>query len=86
MAERTGASQEIGTALLKRSYRLFHWWHIIYQSCGIAPSGNAPRVSAAAIEIGSKEKSPLAKTVRTCRKLLKIENAKRCKSSNANAI
>ncbi|MFN9166711.1 MAG: hypothetical protein ACK6CP_12185, partial [Pseudanabaena sp.] len=43
-------------------------------------------VSAAAIEIGSKEKSPLAKTVRTCRKLLKIENAKRCKSSNANAI
>jgi hypothetical protein len=27
MAERTGASQEIGTALLKRSYRLFHWWH-----------------------------------------------------------
>jgi hypothetical protein len=48
---------------------------IIYQSCGIAPSGNAPRVSAAAIEIGSKEKSPLAKTVRTCRKLLKIESA-----------
>jgi hypothetical protein len=27
MAERTGASQEIGTALLARGYRLFHWWH-----------------------------------------------------------
>jgi DNA-binding transcriptional MerR regulator len=27
IAERTGASEEIGTALLERSYRLFHWWH-----------------------------------------------------------
>jgi hypothetical protein len=32
-------------------------------------------ISAAAIEIGSKEKSPLAKTVRTCRNLLKVESA-----------
>ena len=32
-------------------------------------------MSAAAIEIGSKEKSPLAKTVRTCRNLLKVESA-----------
>jgi hypothetical protein len=32
-------------------------------------------MSATAIEIGSKEKSPLAKTVRTCRKLLKVEAA-----------
>ena len=27
IAERTGASEEIGTALLERSYRLFHCWH-----------------------------------------------------------
>jgi transposase len=32
-------------------------------------------LSAAAIEIGSKEKTPLAKTVRTCRKLLQVESA-----------
>jgi len=27
MVERSGASQEIGTALLAKGYRLFHWWH-----------------------------------------------------------
>jgi transposase len=32
-------------------------------------------LSAAAIEIGSKETTPLAKTVRTCRKLLQVESA-----------
>jgi transposase len=30
---------------------------------------------AAALDIGAKEKTPLAKTVRTCRKLLKVEPA-----------
>jgi hypothetical protein len=86
MAERTGASQEIGTALLKRSYRLFHWWHrvrngtlskaLFIKAVELLRVGmHQELVSAAAIEIGSKEKSPLAKTVRTCRKLLKIESA-----------
>lgn len=32
-------------------------------------------LSAAAIEIGTKETTPLAKTVRTCRKLLQVESA-----------
>ena len=27
MAERSGASCEIGTSLLHKGYRLFHWWH-----------------------------------------------------------
>ena len=27
IAERSGASREIGEALLRRGYRLFHWWH-----------------------------------------------------------
>ena len=27
MAERSGASAEIGTSLLKSGHRLFHWWH-----------------------------------------------------------
>ncbi len=86
MAERTGASQEIGTALLERSYRMFHWWHrvrdgtmskeLFIEAIELLRVGmHQELMSAAAIEIGSKEKSPLAKTVRTCRKLLKIESA-----------
>jgi transposase len=86
MAERTGASREIGTALLERSYRLFHWWHkvrdgtmskeLFIEAVELLRIGlHKELMSAAAIEIGSKEKSPLAKTVRTCRKLLKVESA-----------
>ena len=86
MSERTGASQEIGTALLERSYRLFHWWHkvrddtlskeLFVEAVELLRIGiHQELMSAAAIEIGSKEKSPLAKTVRTCRKLLKVESA-----------
>jgi transposase len=86
MSERTGASQEIGAALLERSYRLFHWWHrvrdgtlskeLFIEAVELLRVGmHQELMSAAAIEIGSKEKSPLAKTVRTCRKLLKVESA-----------
>ena len=86
MAERTGASQEIGTALLERGYRLFHWWHkvrdgtlskeLFIEAVELLRVGlHQELMSAALIEIGSKEKSPLAKTVRTCRKLLKVEAA-----------
>ena len=86
IAERTGASREIGTALLERSYRLFHWWHkvrdgtmskeLFIEAVELLRIGlHKELMSAAAIEIGSKEKSPLAKTVRTCRKLLKVESA-----------
>lgn len=83
IAERTGASQEIGTALLKRSYRLFHWWHrvrdgtmskeLFVEAVELLRVGMHQELMSAAIEIGSKEKSPLAKTVRTCRNLLKVE-------------
>jgi len=86
MAERTGASQEIGTALLARGYRLFHWWHkvrdgtlskeLFIEAVELLRWGmHQELMSAAAIEIGWREKSPLAKTVRTCRKLLKVEAA-----------
>jgi transposase len=86
IAERTGASREIGTGLLERSYRLFHWWHrvrdgtmskeLFIEAVEMLRVGiHQELMSAAAIEIGSKEKSSLAKTVRTCRKLLKVESA-----------
>ena len=68
MAERTGASQEIGTAILERSYRLFHWWHrvrdgtlskeLFIEAVELLRVGiHQELMSAAAIEIGSKEKS-----------------------------
>lgn len=86
MAERPGASQEIGTALLERGYRLFHWWHnvrdgtlskeLFVEAVGLLRVAlHQELMSAAAIEIGVREKSPLAKTVRTCRKLLQVEVA-----------
>jgi transposase len=86
MAERPGASQEIGTALLERGHRLFHWWHnvrdgtlskeLFVEAVELLRVGlHQELMSAAAIEIGVREKSPLAKTVRTCRKLLHVEVA-----------
>jgi len=86
MAERPGVSQDIGKALLDRGYRLFHWWHrvrdgtmsqeLFREAVTLLRAGfHQELLSAAAIEIGVREKTPLAKTVRTCRKLLKVEEA-----------
>jgi transposase len=86
MAERSGASAEIGEALLKRGYRLFHWWHrvrdgTLSQALFIAAVGQlrvgliAELEAAVNLAIGSQEKTPFAKTVRTCAKILSIETA-----------
>jgi transposase len=86
ISERSGVSQEIGLALLARGYRLFHWWHrvrdgtlereLFLEAVTLLRVGfHQELLSAAAIEIGSKETTPLAKTVRTCRKLLQVESA-----------
>lgn len=86
ISERSGVSQEIGLALLARGYRLFHWWHrvrdgtlereLFIEAVTLLRAGfHQELLSAAAIEIGSKETTPLAKTVRTCRKLLQVEAA-----------
>jgi transposase len=86
MAERSGAAQEIGTTLLAKGYRLFHWWHrvrdgtlskeLFVEAVALLRVGlHQELISASAIEIGTREKTPLAKTVRTCRKLLKVEEA-----------
>jgi len=86
MAERTGVSQDIGEALLDRGYRLFHWWHrvrdgtmsqeLFREAVILLREGfHQELLSAAAIEIGVREKTPLAKTVRTCQQLLKVETA-----------
>lgn len=86
MAERTGASQEIGEALLRREQRLFRWWHRVrdgtlsraqfIEQVGYLRRGfKAVLQEAAALPIEQNEKTPLAKTVRTTRRLLKIEPA-----------
>ena len=86
IAERIGASHEIGEALLRRQRRLFRWWHrvrdgtlsreqFIRQATHLRQGFKATLDEAAALPIDPHEKSPLAKTVRTCRRLLKIEPA-----------
>jgi transposase len=86
MAERQGASKEIGEALLARGYRLFHWWHRVKdgkmskeqfrEAVRLLRAGIRQELElTAGMELGKGEKTPHAKTVRTCRKLLKVEKA-----------
>jgi transposase len=86
MAERSGVSQTIGTALLKRQQRLFRWWHRVrdgtmsradFETAVVAlrQGFQAELESAVQLPIGKNENTPLAKTVRTCEQLLKIEPA-----------
>ena len=86
MAERTGASHEIGEALLRRQRRLFRWWHRVRDGTlsreQFRAQVNCLRhgfktvlEEAASLPIEPDEKTPLAKTVRTCRRLLKVEPA-----------
>lgn len=86
MAERSGASQEIGAALLRRERRLFRLWHKVRDGTlthnqfrqVIAPlqRGLKHELVAATELIDPKgKKSPLAKTVRTCEQILKVEKA-----------
>ena len=86
IAERSGVSQPIGQALLRREQRLFRWWHRVRDGTisrqqlraavtSLRAGFKAELESASALPISSCEKSPLAKTVRTIRRLLKIEDA-----------
>lgn len=86
ISERTGASTEIGTALLKQQEKLFELWYQVRDGTltrcdfqlGVEPIRHSLKSTlqqAADYEIGSQEKTPLAKTVRTCRQLLKVEPA-----------
>jgi hypothetical protein len=86
IAERQGVSQDIGTALLARQRRLFRWWHrvrdgtmsreqFIEAVAQLRAGFKAELESACALPIGVGEKTPLAKTVRTLREILKVEEA-----------
>ncbi|MEA5464902.1 IS66 family transposase [Leptothoe sp. PORK10 BA2] len=86
IAQRTGVSQEIGEALLRREGRLFRWWHrvrdgtlsrqqFMAQVEYLRRGFKAVLAEAASLPIAADEKTPLAKTVRTCRRFLKVESA-----------
>ncbi len=86
ISERTGVSKEIGNALVKQQEKLFELWHRVRDGTltrcefqllvpEIRNSLKSSLEEAANCEIGSKEKTPLAKTVRTCRQILKLEPA-----------
>lgn len=86
MAERAGASAEVGRALLRRQRRLFRWWHrvrdgtlsqtLFMEAVKRLRQGFKQELEqVAALTLKQGEKTPWAKTVRTCRQLLKLEVA-----------
>ena len=86
LSERSGVSAEIGKSLLEQEKNLFNLWHEFRNASitrlqliqAVKPT-QAEVLSilqeAADIQIEDKEKTPLAKTVRTCRNLLLLEAA-----------
>jgi hypothetical protein len=86
ISERSGVSRQLGRDLLAQQKKLFRLWQRVrdgtlsrseFQSL-VSPIRERVRSlleQGANYQIGSREKTPLAKTVRTCRQLLKVEAA-----------
>lgn len=86
ISERSGVSRQLGRDLLATQKKLFRLWHrvrdgtLIWSKFQALVSPFREKLKSllslgAEYEIGSREKTPLAKTVRTCRQLLKVEPA-----------
>ncbi|MEA5583764.1 IS66 family transposase [Nodularia harveyana UHCC-0300] len=86
ISERPGVSAELGTALVKQQEKLFELWHRVRDGTlsrdqfvklvtDIREQVLVSLQEAADHEISYREKTPLSKTVRTCRQLLKVESA-----------
>ena len=86
ISERSGVSTELGTDLIKQQEKLFELWHRVRDGTlersefqllvqFIRANLKSSLEEAANYQIGTKEKTPLAKTVRTCRQLLLVEPA-----------
>lgn len=86
IAQREGISKEIGESLLRRQQRLFRWWHRVRDGTltrdtfvrmveHLRAGFKAELEEASGLPIGDKEKTPFAKTVRTCQKILQVEAA-----------
>jgi transposase len=86
ISERLGVSAQIGQSLLAQQKHLFNLWYefrngqitrpeLVQVVEPIQTQILSILRETAEIQIGEKEKTPLAKTVRTCRNLLKLESA-----------
>ncbi len=87
ISERSGVSAEIGNALLRRQRQRYsmvapgtRWNHgsraLFVEAVSHLRRGFQQELeNAAALYVGQKEKTPLAKTVQTCRQILKVEPA-----------
>lgn len=86
IAERHGVSRSIGEGLLAQEKLLFELWYQVRDGTlsrntfteRVHPIRAALKVlleEGASYAIGPKEKTPLAKTVRTCQQLLRVEPA-----------
>lgn len=86
IAERSGISGPLGQALLTEQKALFELWYQVRD--GTLPRGEFAALvvpiqqqihsllsEGASYDIARDEKTPLAKTVRTCQQLLKVESA-----------
>lgn len=86
IAERGAASQRIGEGLLEQARQLFALWHRVRDgsltregfAAAVVPIRAAVQqwlAEGAAYDVARGEKSARAKTARTCRELLKVEEA-----------
>ena len=86
ISERPGVSAELGIALVNQQEKLFELWHRVRDGTlsrgdfvelvqEIRSSIKATLLEGDEYQITAREKTPLAKTVRTCRQLLKVEPA-----------
>ncbi len=86
IAQRSGVSRELGETLLKQHEQLFELWHrvrdgtlertqLLSEVEPIRKTVHQLLTEAAGYAIAEGEKTPLAKTVGTCRQLLKLEPA-----------
>ena len=86
ISERSGVSRQLGRDLLAQQKKLFRLWQRVrdgtlsrseFQSLvsSLRAKVRSLLEQGANYQIGSREKTPLAKTVRTCRQLLKVEPA-----------
>jgi len=86
IAERTGVAGELGKALLEQQKLLFeHWYRVrdgtlnrdefVSLVTPIRQQVHTLLAEGAGYPIAKDEKTPLAKTVRTCRQLMKVEPA-----------
>lgn len=86
IAERSGASRQVGRDLMAQEKKLFRLWRRVRDGTlsrkefqlKVSPIRSRVQfilTETAQFEIGLRENTPWAKTVRTCRQLLKVETA-----------